>query len=257
MRLAYHGKHYHGWQIQPNAETIQGLINHALSLLLSEAINVVGAGRTDTGVHARVFYAHFDYHKDLDSDACNQLQFKLNNFLPNDIAVYEIFAVHPKAHARFDALSRTYKYYVALSKDPFACDTSYFYFGNLDVKRMNEAAGILFSYSDFTSFAKVNTDTKTNLCDIHTAEWREEKGKLVFTIKANRFLRNMVRAVVGTLLDIGQHKLSVLDMHRIIQHNDRSAAGFSVPARGLFLHDIEYPVEIFRQQMPKQSFDHE
>jgi len=247
MKLAYNGRHYHGWQIQPNADTVQGTLNHALGMLIREKVNLMGAGRTDTGVHASEFYAHFDVSSGLGSkEDLEQLRFKLNNYLSCEIAVYDIFPVHPKAHARFDALSRTYKYFISKKKDPFNFSTSYFFYGELDVNRMNEAARILFSYKDFTSFSKVNTQTNTNLCDLYEANWEEEGDMLVFTIKANRFLRNMVRAIVGTLMDIGQHKLSAIDMHRVIQQQERSSAGFSAPARGLFLHHIEYPDAVFR-----------
>lgn len=246
MKLAYNGRHYHGWQVQPNADTIQGTLNHAVGMLLREKVNMIGAGRTDTGVHASEFYAHFELEQQLgDAEAIQSFIFKLNNYLPCEIAIYDVFPVHAKAHARFSALSRTYKYYITKEKDPFNFATSYYFYGGLDVARMNEAADILFSYKDFTSFSKANTQTKNNLCDVYQARWEEIDGTIVFTIKANRFLRNMVRAIVGTMMDIGQHKLSALDMHRVIQDQERSAAGFSAPARGLFLHHIEYPEALF------------
>lgn len=242
IKLAYNGKNHHGWQVQPNSETIQGVLNHAIGLIIREEVNLVGAGRTDTGVHAREFYAHFDAKQDLGSQKdLDYLVFKLNNFLPQEIAVYGLFSVGPKVHARFDATHRTYKYYISRVKDPFRYDTSYYCYGDLNVERMNEAARILFSYKDFSSFSRSNTQTDNNLCDIHQAEWEEQGHMVVFTIKANRFLRNMVRAIVGTLLDVGQNKLEVLEMHRIIQDQSRSSAGYSAPARGLFLHKIEYP----------------
>ncbi|MEA3505552.1 MAG: tRNA pseudouridine(38-40) synthase TruA [Bacteroidota bacterium] len=241
IKLAYSGSDYHGWQIQPNAITIQEEINNSLSLILRETINVVGAGRTDTGVHASDFYAHFDIEKDLGGEKeLDRLVFRLNRFLPKAIAVYSIFKVGDGFHARFDAISRTYKYYVAERKNPFIQETSYQLLKSIDIDRMNSAAKILFEYDDFTSFSKSHTQTNTNLCTIMHAEWNREGDGLVFTIKANRFLRNMVRAIVGTLLEIGLGKLDVDDMRRIILSKNRSEAGYSVPAKGLFLTDIEY-----------------
>lgn len=246
IKMAYNGKNYHGWQVQPNAESIQGMMNHAIGLILREEVNLVGAGRTDTGVHASEFFAHFETTQNLgDDEELSHLAFKLNNFLPKDIAVYRIFPVGPKVHARFDATARTYKYYISRIKNPFHYDTSYYFYGELNMERMNEAARILFSYKDFTSFSKTNTQNNNNLCDLYDAKWEEENDTLVFTIRANRFLRNMVRSIVGTLLDIGQGKLEVLELHRVIQQQNRSSAGFSAPARGLFLHKIEYPDELF------------
>ncbi|MCF8338656.1 MAG: tRNA pseudouridine(38-40) synthase TruA [Bacteroidales bacterium] len=246
IKLAFNGKNYHGWQVQPNAETIQGMMNHAMRLILREDVNLVGAGRTDTGVHAREFFAHFETKQPLgDTNELDHLAFKLNNFLPKDIAVYRIFPVGPKVHARFDATARTYKYYISRIKNPFRYDTSYYFYGELNMERMNEAARILFSYQDFSSFSKTNTQNDNNLCDLYHALWEEDDDMFVFTIRANRFLRNMVRSIVGTLLDIGQGKLEVLELHRIIQQQNRSSAGFSAPARGLFLHKIAYPDELF------------
>lgn len=254
VRLAYNGKNHHGWQVQPNSETIQGVMNHAMDLIIREEINLIGAGRTDTGVHAREFYAHFDTSQNLGDDKERaHLIFKLNNFLPAEIAVYDIFPVTPKTHARFDATARTYKYYVSRIKDPFKYATSYYFYGDLNVDRMNEGARILFSYNDFSSFSKSKTQTSTNLCEIYEAEWTEKGPMLTFTIKANRFLRNMVRAIVGTLLDIGQGKLDVLELHRILQDQNRSSAGFSAPARGLFLHQIDYPEHVFQYLQNQES----
>ena len=246
LKLAYNGKNHHGWQVQPNSETIQGVMNHAVGLIIREEVNLVGAGRTDTGVHAREYFAHFDTKQDLGSEKdLEHLVFKLNNFLPKEIAVYDLFPVGPKVHARFDAINRTYKYYISRVKDPFRHDTSYYNYGDLNLERMNEAARILFSYKDFSSFSKTNTQTDNNLCELYQAEWEQQGHMLIFTIKANRFLRNMVRAIVGTLLDVGQSKLDVLEMHRIIQDQSRSSAGYSAPARGLFLYKIEYPERLF------------
>ncbi|MGM0497547.1 MAG: tRNA pseudouridine(38-40) synthase TruA [Bacteroidota bacterium] len=243
IHLAYKGTNYHGWQIQPNAVTIQQTLNEALSVILREEINLVGAGRTDAGVHASSFFAHFDLkpRKDLD---INHLVFKLNCYLPRDIAIYNIYPVHGKAHARFDATSRTYQYYIFTRKDPFNTDTSYFLFKEVNVEKMNEACSLLQKYKDFTSFSKRSTETKTNLCDIYRVEWIKKGSKLIFTIEANRFLRNMVRALVGTMLEIGEGKLSLEEFTQIIEKKDRTLVGYSIPANGLFLTEIQYPKTI-------------
>lgn len=205
----------------------------------------MGAGRTDTGVHSKEFFAHFDFMGELSTEDKNKLVYRLNKFLNNDISIIDIIDVKDDAHARFDALSRTYKYYVNTFKDPFDKDFSYFVYGDIDVEVMNKAAAILFDYIDFSSFSKSKTQVKTNNCKIYQAEWKKENDKLVFTIKANRFLRNMVRAIVGTLIDVGKHKISIEDFEKIIESKNRSEAGYSVPAKGLFLYKIEYPKEIF------------
>ena len=238
IKLAYNGSGYHGWQIQENAHTVQQELNEKLSLMLNEEISLTGCGRTDTGVHAREFYAHFDVQQVLDSPV--DRAFRLNAFLPGDIVIYEVFEVPQDFHARFDALSRTYKYYISRQKDPFSTGLSYYYHAPLDISKMKEACSFLLEYTDFTSFSKLHTQTKTNNCRIFEAYWEEHGHMLVFTIKADRFLRNMVRAVVGTLLEIGKGKLQVQDMRRIIEAKDRSQAGFSVPAEGLFLEKVEY-----------------
>ena len=239
VKLAYNGTNYHGWQIQDNARTVQQELNEKISLMLNQKVNLVGCGRTDTGVHAREFYAHFDLPDEY-GEVDEMLAFRLNAFLPGDIVIYQVFQVPSGFHARFDAKSRTYKYYISRQKDPFMTGLSYTYHAPLDIKKMNEASGILFGYEDFTSFSKLHTQTKTNICRIMEAGWEEKDGMLVFTIKADRFLRNMVRAIVGTNLEIGKGKLAVEDMKRIIEAKDRSQAGFSVPAQGLFLEKIEY-----------------
>jgi tRNA pseudouridine38-40 synthase len=236
--LAYNGKNYCGWQIQPNGITVQEKLEQNLSILLRSPVSITGAGRTDTGVHAKKMAAHFDYEGD-DLDV-NQLTNKLNRILPNDIAIQKIVEVSPDAHARFDAISRTYKYYLTEEKNPFHYDTAYKVTHPLDFDRMNQAAETLLEYTDFTSFSKLHTDVKTNNCRIIRAEWAREGEFLVFTIEANRFLRNMVRAIVGTLLEAGRGKLSVEDFRRIIESKDRGKAGTSAPAHALFLHDIEY-----------------
>ena len=238
IKLAYNGTNYHGWQIQDNAHTVQAEMNEKLSLLIGQEINVVGCGRTDTGVHAREFYAHFDVVelKTDEADLCN----KLDKFLPPDIAVYQIFEVKPDFHSRFDAINRTYKYYISRRKNPFLTDQSFYYHGPLDYAKMEDACKYLFEYEDFTSFSKLHTQTTTNNCKITAAHWKEVEGTVIFTISADRFLRNMVRAIVGTILEIGKGKLKVKDMKKIIEAKDRSKAGFSVPAQGLFLERVEY-----------------
>ncbi|MDR1436499.1 MAG: tRNA pseudouridine(38-40) synthase TruA [Candidatus Symbiothrix sp.] len=241
--LAYNGKNYCGWQNQPNGITVQGTLEQALSTLLRSAVSVTGAGRTDTGVHARVMAAHFNREEDgLDTA---DLTVRLNRLLPPEIAVYSIVKVHPDAHARFDAISRTYKYYLTSEKNPFYYDRVYRVYHDLDFVRMNEAAAVLPEYTDFTSFSRSHTDVKTNNCRIIGANWEKEDGHWVFTIEADRFLRNMVRAIVGTLLDVGRGKRSPEDFREIIEAKDRRKAGSSAPAYALFLHDIKYPERIF------------
>ncbi len=239
LQLSYKGTNYHGWQVQPNAVTVQEVMEKTLSTLLREKISVTGAGRTDTGVHASFFVLHFD-SADEELDKGN-LVFKLNNFLPNDIAVQKIQKVSPDFHARFSAVSRTYNYVISTEKDPFSLETAYRHTGSLDVEKMNEAATILFEYDDFTSFSRLHTEVKTNRCKILQAEWKQEEDKLIFIIKADRFLRNMVRAIVGTLLEVGKRKRTVDEFRKIIEKKYRGAAGASAPAHGLFLVDIEYP----------------
>jgi tRNA pseudouridine38-40 synthase len=240
--LAYNGKNYCGWQIQPNGITVQEKLEQGLSLLLRTSISVTGAGRTDTGVHARKMIAHFDY--DGDDLQPELLTDKLNRILPFDIAVDSIVPVSQEAHARFDAVSRTYKYYLMQEKNPFYYDTAYKITHPLDFNRMNQAAALLLEYIDFTSFSKLHTDVKTNNCLIMKAEWKKEGECWVFTIEADRFLRNMVRAIVGTLLEVGRGKLSVADFLEIIESKDRGKAGTSAPAHALFLHEVKYREEL-------------
>lgn len=241
IELAYNGKAYHGWQNQPNAISVQQVLEHALSKLLQENISIMGAGRTDAGVHASQMFAHFDCEKVFD---ISSLLFKLNSFLPNDIAVYDIFQVNDSAHARFHAISRTYQYKIATKKNPFLYDFSYHIFFPLDMEKMNSACQILLQYNNFQCFSKSNTDVKTYHCTIKEAVWEMIDGELVFTITADRFLRNMVRAIVGTMITIGLGKIEVEALHQIIQSQNRSEAGFSVPANGLFLTKIVYPESI-------------
>jgi len=242
--ISYKGTSYHGWQVQPNSVTVQKILDDALSTILNEEIATVGAGRTDAGVHALVFCAHFDSEKqNLYSD--KKLIFKLNRLLPADIAIKSIQKVHPDSNARYSAISRTYQYFVSRIKDPFSDSSSWFIHGNIDLESMNKACSVLMRHSDFTSFSRLHSDTKTNICRIYSAEWAESGDRLIFTIRADRFLRNMVRAIVGTLVDVGFGKISLEEFEEIILAMDRCRAGKSAPAKGLFLTDIEYPQEIY------------
>ena len=237
IQFAYNGTHYHGWQIQPNASSVQETLNKALSVLLNSRIVLMGAGRTDTGVHAEEMYAHFDYDSDIDSKI---LVHKLNSYLPKDIAIFNLIKVHDDAHCRFDATKRTYEYHINTFKNPFLQDLSWYFNQKLDVALMNEAAKILLQHTDFQCFSKVHTDVNTFDCTIFEAYWKVENNKLIFTISANRFLRNMVRAIVGTLVNIGLHKITLADLENIIASKNREKAGFSVPAHGLYLTKIYY-----------------
>lgn len=241
MLLSYKGTNYHGWQIQPNAVSVQQVLENALSTVLREEIAVTGAGRTDAGVHASFFVLHFDATEVISS--FENLVYKLNSLLPFDIAVQRIWPVADDLHARFSAISRTYKYYISTKKNPFKAETSFKYLLPLDIDKMNDAAQMLSDYEDFTSFSRLHTDVKTNTCKILWAEWEALNTQLVFTIKADRFLRNMVRAIVGTLLEVGKGKLTLNDFRKIIEAKDRAAAGASAPAKGLFLVNVEYPGE--------------
>lgn len=236
IHLAYNGTNYCGWQTQPNLPTVQQTIEAALTTLLRTPVAIVGCGRTDTGVHASDFYAHFD----LDLPIDNNLVFKLNNYLPPDIAIFGINSVADNFHARFSALSRTYKYYVSTARLPFSQGLYCRIYFTPDVDAMNIAAQELMKYDDFTSFAKLHTDNKTNICHLTEAHWDREGEMLVFTITSNRFLRNMVRSVTGTLLDVGRGRLSVDGLKAIVEKKDRCAAGVSMPAQGLFLTKVRY-----------------
>ena len=241
--LAYDGSNYHGWQIQPNGSSIQESLMNVLQTFLRQEIEVTGAGRTDAGVHAKMMIAHFDMNRELDVE---QVADKLNRILPQDISVYNVVTVKPEAHARFDATARTYKYYITTRKDPFQRNYAYRIPFKLDKDKMNAAAQILFEYTDFTSFSKLHTDAKTNLCTIMQAQWESlDEHTLVFTIKANRFLRNMVRAIVGTLLEVGRGKMTLDEFRKVIESHDRGVAGTSVPGHALFLVDVDYPLDLF------------
>ena len=237
IELSYKGTNYHGWQIQPDASSVQEEITKALATILQEKILLVGAGRTDAGVHASQMFAHVDTVKKLTDDYVH----KLNAILPNDIVIKSIKEVSDETHARFDAVSRTYEYRILLGRDPFLLDTTWqLHQKNLQIEKMNEAANLLFEYEDFESFSKVKTDVNTFNCTIMKAVWTLEDKHLIFHIKANRFLRNMVRAIVGTLLEVGLGKKTVEDFRKIIESKKRSEAGLSVPAKGLFLTEVCY-----------------
>lgn len=242
MHLAYNGAPYHGWQRQPNACSVQEELEKALSTVLRQPIAVTGAGRTDTGVNARCMYAHFDVEKEI-ADT-HRLVASLNSIVGRDIAVYSIVRVADDAHARFDATSRTYKYFIGKQKSPFGYHFAWTPPYALDLEAMNTAASHLFDYTDFTSFSKLHTDVKTNNCRIDYARWDDEGDRLVFTVTADRFLRNMVRAIVGTLVDVGRHKITVEQFCQIIERKNRCEAGTSVPGNALFLWDITYPYEV-------------
>ncbi|HEY4789295.1 MAG TPA: tRNA pseudouridine(38-40) synthase TruA [Bacteroidales bacterium] len=243
IHLGFKGTHYHGWQVQPGSETVQGILNESLSMLLRENIYCIGAGRTDSGVHAPCFYAHFDSQQnDLHLDS--KVIYKLNCILPRDIAVYKIIDVPNDAHARFSAISRTYLYRLSQLKDPFNLEFTMFMSKKIEIEKMNVAAEILKIYTDFTSFSKLHTDVKTNNCNVTYAKWTIEGTELHFTISADRFLRNMVRAIVGTLLEIGLGKMTPDCVRAIIEKKNRSEAGTSVDASGLHLIKIQYPDNI-------------
>ncbi|WP_338733221.1 tRNA pseudouridine(38-40) synthase TruA [Mangrovimonas cancribranchiae] len=243
LELSYNGKKYHGWQNQPNAISVQEVLEKALSRLLSDDIAIVGAGRTDAGVHALQMFAHFDTEKDfLEKD----LIYKLNSFLPKDIAIHDLFKVNSNIHARFDATSRSYIYRIALKKNVFNYESAYYLKTSLDVENMKQAATILLEYKDFQCFSKSNTDVKTYNCAIEAANFTIKEDELHFYIKADRFLRNMVRAIMGTLINVGLGKIAVHDVHTIIRSKSRSEAGYSVPAHGLYLKEVTYPENIKR-----------
>ncbi len=239
--LSYDGARYHGWQRQPNGLSVQQVLEEALSTLLRQPIEVVGAGRTDAGVNASMMVAHFDASLPEETVVS-----RLNRLLPSDIAVQRIVPVRPDAHARFSATSRTYHYYITFDKSPFLRHYAWGCPFPLDFGCMNEAARHLFEYTDFTSFSKLHTDVKTNNCRIMKAEWvRQADGTWMFEVQADRFLRNMVRAIVGTLVDVGRGRMTVQQFCDIIERKDRCAAGQSVPGNALFLANITYPGDIF------------
>lgn len=242
IEFSYNGSEFFGYQIQPNQISVQEELEKALSTLLRQEIKITGAGRTDTGVHAKKMYAHFDIDSEIDSS----LSKRLNSFLPPSISIKRIFKVSPDLHARFSATYRTYEYYISLEKDPFSKEFAWQYWRHkLDISKMNEACEILFEHEDFTSFAKLHTDNKTNICEIYKASWEQNDNMFKFTVSANRFLRNMVRSIVGTMEQIGSGKINPEDLHKIIKDKNRNSAGCSAPAHGLFLVDVGYPEELF------------
>lgn len=246
IEIAYDGHPYHGWQRQPHSISVQEVLEHALSTLLRCEQALTGAGRTDAGVHAMQLFAHFDFDENFSNAELKNLQHRLNRFLPESIAVNSILRVTDEAHARFDACKRRYEYKIHQQKSPFLNKHSYFFEKELDVNLMNTASQYLLGKQDFKCFSRSNTDVKTYLCDITEAHWKIEGNLLVFTIAADRFLRNMVRAVVGTLIEVGLGKLTPSHIKNIIESRERSNAGASAPAHGLYLTAVEYPQEIFK-----------
>ena len=244
LKLSYNGTNFHGWQVQVGAISIQEEIEEKLSIILQTKTSILGCGRTDAGVHAKEFYAHFDSENPITINY-SLLIHKLNTMLPAQIAIQEILEVQENSHARFDATKRSYEYIISKSKDPFGANLSYKFTTNIDVKEMNKACKLLLGEQDFTSFCKANADNHTSLCTIYNAEWKEDDQRLVFSITANRFLRNMVRAIVGTMLEIGQNRIEAQDLNGIIASKDRTNAGRSVPAQGLYLTKVEYPSKTF------------
>ena len=246
IELSYDGAAYCGWQRQPDAPTVQQTLEQALSTLLREPIEVVGAGRTDTGVNASYYVAHFDCQKGVED--CAKLVYKLNLILPHDVAVGAVREVRESAHARFDAVEREYTYYILQRKNPFRRYSAWQYYVPLDVERMNEAAKSLLEWDDFTSFAKLNSNNKTNICHVVRADWRrdaDDEQLLIFKIRADRFLRNMIRAIVGTLVDVGRGRYTVEDFERILHSRDLSLSSSGAPAVGLFLSDVKYSDEVY------------
>lgn len=247
IELSYRGTLYNGWQRQKNAPSIQQIIEESLSKILRAQTEIVGAGRTDTGVHATYYVAHFDTNQDIDStdDFCHHL----NAVLPESIAIQAVIKVAEGAHARFDAVEREYKYYILPHKDPFCRDTTWQYYVDLDLESMNRAARMLLEYSDFTTFSKLHSANKTNICKITDAHLSAtDDNRLIFTIRADRFLRNMVRSIVATLVDVGRKKISEDEFRLIVESRDLSRARGSAPAQGLFLTDIKYPENILKHK---------
>jgi len=242
IEIAFDGTNYCGWQKQKNGISVQQVINEKLSLKLNESIEVVGAGRTDAGVHAEYFVAHFDTDVEINEDFIQEM----NKFLPNDIMFKSIKKVKSDVNARFSAVNRTYQYRILTKKNPFLLNYTYYYFGKLNIESMNNAASILIITSDFTSFSKLHGNSKTNICKVLKAEWTQHDDLIVFTITANRFLRNMVRAIVGTLLEVGKGEISLKDFEKIIETKNRCMASTSAPAKGLFLTGIEYHKTIYK-----------
>lgn len=242
LEVAYKGTHYHGWQVQPNAVTVQEEIDKALATILRRKIDTMGSGRTDTGVHGKQQYLHFDFEEILDKRTFLK---KVNAVLPKDISIYDLKEVQPEAHARFDAVWRSYEYYISLRKNPFEEELSWQCYYQLDVEAMNSAAELLLSHRDFECFSKVKTEVNHFECEIKTAYWEQKDQHLIFHITANRFLRGMVRAIVGTLVEVGTGKMDKEGFQAILESKSRGKAGSAAPARGLFLSSVIYPEGIF------------
>lgn len=246
IKLAYKGTNYHGWQVQPNAITVQELLNKSFSTIFRTPLEIVGAGRTDTGVHAEEFYAHVDIENEFNA---SEIIYKLNGLLPNDIVVYDIFETTENAHARFDATSRSYEYRIFLGKNPFLTETAWqLITTRLAIEKMNEAAEILKTHTNFKCFSRSNSDVRTYNCNIMQAGWKQTNQLLVFHITADRFLRNMVRAIVGTLIEIGKGKMTLDEFIQVIESENRCNAGPSAPAQGLFLTRVTYPKTISKNE---------
>ena len=241
LEISYNGSTFHGWQIQPNANSVQETIENALNILLKKEIKIVGAGRTDTGVHARNMCAHFDHNKEFELE---ELKNNLNSFLNQEIYINDIYRVEDETHARFSAISREYEYYISLKKDVFNYKTTHLIQQDLNIEKMKQALLIIKDYEDFEAFSKSNTDVKTYLCNIMSCSLVKKENIIIFKIKANRFLRNMVRAIMGTIVDIGLEKISLEELRTILESKDRSKAGPSMPAHALFLTKVEYPSNI-------------
>ena len=242
LEFAYKGTGFHGWQVQANAHTVQEEVNQALSMILRSPVETMGSGRTDTGVHARQQFLHFDFPLPIEK---KKFLKRLNAVLPKEIAAYDIREVHPDAHARFSAVSRSYLYYISLRKNPFEEGLSWQYFGTLDIERMNEACSIMMEYRDFESFSKVKTEVNNFDCEIKRAFWEQKEQHLIFHITANRFLRGMVRAIVGTMVQVGEGKMDMEGFRTVVTSKKRGNAGVSVPPQGLYLSCVVYPEDIF------------
>jgi len=239
IKLSYKGTNYNGWQVQPNGKTIQGEINNVLTQLNHNTpVNIVGCGRTDTGVHASAYYAHFDFYTIKDAKT---LIYKINSMLPKDIVIHDLFPINADAHSRFDAIERTYHYHIHTTKNAFINDTSMLFTQPLDIEKINNASQLLLTHNDFECFSKVKTDVSNFNCTVNKAEWHTTDNGYVFIISANRFLRNMVRAIVGTLIEVGIGKQSIADFKIILESKNRNKAGKSVIPKGLFLADVRYP----------------
>jgi tRNA pseudouridine38-40 synthase len=248
LEIAYDGTRFHGWQIQPNALSVQEVLNDCLNKILRQPINTIGSGRTDTGVHASQQFVHFDVEELLNIE---QALYRINRLLPDDIAAKNLYLVSDEAHARFDAFEREYHYQITLTKDPFNRFYAYYLNRIVNVESMNKAAALLLQYEDFTTFSKVKGDTKHYNCNIYEALWQQQGDNLMFTIRANRFLRGMVRLVVGTLLDVGRSKLTIEQFEQIISSKDRSKASGAAPAEGLYLAKVNYPKHLFQNNIHK------